>query len=162
MRVANAFVVWDCVRVAIGSAGHWLLVRGDHRCTMVQRESSTLGGATWGSTLGGGAGGVTVGGVLMCLAVGAVKVCMLVECSSARRASMTGCVRGVGEGSIEALEAAEEFVCHCECWAWEVVVPEVDGVADGQCAGVLYEHLVAPIVFCSRVDVESFPTVVVP
>jgi hypothetical protein len=37
-------------------------------------------------------------------------------------------------------------------------VPEVDSVADGQCAGVIHEHLVAPIVFCCGADVESFLT----
>ncbi len=87
-RAANAFVIWDQVCVAIGSTGIWLLVREDRCCTVVQPELSTLGGATGGTTLGGGAVDVAVVGVMICLAVGVAAGCVLVECSSARRASM--------------------------------------------------------------------------
>lgn len=75
---------------------------------------------------------------------------------------MTGSVYFAGEGSIESLECTKEFVGRGGRWAWKFVVPEVDGVADGQGAGVLTEHLVAPIVLEGWADVESFPTAVVP
>ena len=62
--------------------------RAERRGTVVHPSSSTLGGTAGGATLGGGAVGVAVGGVVLDFVVDEVSACALVECSSARRASM--------------------------------------------------------------------------
>ena len=87
-RAANAFVIWDLVRVATGNMGRGAVVWDDRFSTVVQPASSTLGDATGGTTLGGCAVGVAVGGVLIFFAAVMVSGCVLVECSSVRRVSM--------------------------------------------------------------------------
>ena len=75
---------------------------------------------------------------------------------------VTGSVRCAIQGSLESHECTEEFVGSCWHWSGEVVVSEIDGVADGEGAGVLFKHLVAPVVFSGGAYIESVPTAVVP
>ena len=68
----------------------------------------------------------------------------------------------MGQGSIEVLQGAEEFVCGSERWAGKVVVAEVECVTDGDCACVFGEHLVAPVVFHGGAEIETVAAAVVP